>query len=132
MSSRQEDRGQKDKDKPGHLAFLLSSCPGASCLILVWLWLRHSKPLERVVAAFLLCGLKSALLTRDMPTPVKLPDLGTAARAIRLSAWFVEPGDRVDAGDRLLEVLISGVTCDVTAPVAGVVTRLEVDIDQRV
>ncbi len=52
-----------------------------------------------------------------MPRKVLLPDLGSP-QAI-LSVWFVQPGDRVYAGDRLVEVLVGAATFDVSAPVTG-------------
>lgn len=61
--------------------------------------------------------------------PVPLPDLGTAGETVRVSAWFVEPGDEVDAGDPLVEVVIPGMTADVCSPVSGRVSRLVKGID---
>lgn len=52
-----------------------------------------------------------------MHTPVILPDLG--AFPIQLSLWFADPGDRVREGERLVEVVVSGATFDVSAPVTG-------------
>jgi pyruvate/2-oxoglutarate dehydrogenase complex dihydrolipoamide acyltransferase (E2) component len=52
-----------------------------------------------------------------MRTPIPLPDLGAAP--VRLSLWFASLGDRVLEGDRLVEVLVSGATFDVPAPVTG-------------
>lgn len=52
-----------------------------------------------------------------MRKPVTMPDVGTAAA--KVSVWFVTPGERVYAGDRLIEILIAGATIDVPAPVAG-------------
>lgn len=49
--------------------------------------------------------------------PVVLPDLGTPD--VWVSVWFVELGEPVDAGDRLVEVLIDGATFDVASPTAG-------------
>jgi pyruvate/2-oxoglutarate dehydrogenase complex dihydrolipoamide acyltransferase (E2) component len=46
-----------------------------------------------------------------------LPDLGASAAI--LSVWFVDAGDPVYAGDRLVEILVDGATFDVTSPVAG-------------
>ena len=51
-----------------------------------------------------------------MPLPVRLPELGAAAR---VSAWFAEPGDYVYAGDRLVEVVLPSATFDVSAPASG-------------
>ena len=52
-----------------------------------------------------------------MQTPIILPDLG--ANAVRLSVWFIDPGDRVYEGDRVVEVLSNGATFDVSSPVTG-------------
>jgi 2-oxoglutarate dehydrogenase E2 component (dihydrolipoamide succinyltransferase)/2-oxoisovalerate dehydrogenase E2 component (dihydrolipoyl transacylase) len=52
-----------------------------------------------------------------MRRPIILPDLGV--RAAVLSVWFVNPGDRVYAGDRLVEILADGATFDVSSPVTG-------------
>jgi pyruvate/2-oxoglutarate dehydrogenase complex dihydrolipoamide acyltransferase (E2) component len=52
-----------------------------------------------------------------MRTPVLLPELG--AVPVRLSLWFSSPGDTVFAGDRLVEVIVSGATFDVSAPATG-------------
>jgi pyruvate/2-oxoglutarate dehydrogenase complex dihydrolipoamide acyltransferase (E2) component len=52
-----------------------------------------------------------------MRTPVLLPDLGAAP--VRLSLWFSTPGDLVFEGDRLVEVIVSGATFDVSAPATG-------------
>jgi len=52
-----------------------------------------------------------------MPTPIRLPDLGGGP--VTLSHWYAEPGDRVLAGERLVEVLIEGATFEVTSPASG-------------
>jgi pyruvate/2-oxoglutarate dehydrogenase complex dihydrolipoamide acyltransferase (E2) component len=52
-----------------------------------------------------------------MPTPILLPDLGTAP--VVLSVWFAAVGERVYEGDRLVEVLVDGATFDVPAPATG-------------
>jgi pyruvate/2-oxoglutarate dehydrogenase complex dihydrolipoamide acyltransferase (E2) component len=49
--------------------------------------------------------------------PVVLPELGLDA--IRVSAWFAEPGDAVYEGDRIVEVSGGGATFDVAAPATG-------------
>jgi pyruvate/2-oxoglutarate dehydrogenase complex dihydrolipoamide acyltransferase (E2) component len=64
--------------------------------------------------------------------PVVVPDLGTAGEPVSLSAWFVEPGESVDAGEPLFEVALPGITCDVLATVSGRVGRLVKDIDALV
>ena len=46
-----------------------------------------------------------------------MPELG--AQRIVLSVWFVDVGEKVYEGDRLVEVLIGGATFDVAAPATG-------------
>lgn len=58
-------------------------------------------------------------------TPIVMPDLGTEGQPVCISAWFVEPGDLVESGDRVMEVLVTGVTCDLPAPAAGRIVRIE-------
>jgi pyruvate/2-oxoglutarate dehydrogenase complex dihydrolipoamide acyltransferase (E2) component len=52
-----------------------------------------------------------------MQADISLPDLG--ARPIVLSAWFADTGEMVFEGDRLVEVLVTGATFDVSAPATG-------------
>jgi len=56
-----------------------------------------------------------------MPTPIRLPDLGGAP--VTLSHWYAEPGDRVLAGERLVEVLTDGATFEVTSPANGTLAQ---------
>lgn len=75
---------------------------------------------------------KPGLAASGSQVPVPLPDLGTAGQPVSLVAWLVEPGDSVDIGDRMLEVAIPGITCDVCSPATGIVARLEKPIDAQV
>ena len=52
-----------------------------------------------------------------MSREILLPELGAAP--VWLSIWFAELGDLVFEGDRLVEVLVSGATFDVSAPATG-------------
>jgi pyruvate/2-oxoglutarate dehydrogenase complex dihydrolipoamide acyltransferase (E2) component len=52
-----------------------------------------------------------------MRKPVVMPESGAAVAVV--SVWFVEPGERVDASERLVEILIGGATIDVAAPATG-------------
>ena len=52
------------------------------------------------------------------PVAVLVPDLGST-EPVRVSAWLVEAGETVRAGDRLVELLLPGLTCDVAAPATG-------------
>ena len=52
-----------------------------------------------------------------MRKAVTMPDLHAPAPVV--SVWFVEPGEHVYAGDRVVEILIAGATVDVSAPASG-------------
>lgn len=52
---------------------------------------------------------------------ITLPDLGS--QRVAFSLWHVRVGDRVTEGDRVAEVLIPGVTFDVSAPTSGRLTE---------
>ncbi len=49
--------------------------------------------------------------------PITMPDLGSANAVVSL--WYVRPGDAVYEGDRVVEVLIPGLTFDVPSPATG-------------
>ena len=51
--------------------------------------------------------------------PIRLPDLGASSHPVQLSAWLVRTGDEVSRSDRLVEVLIRGVTFDLHAECSG-------------
>jgi pyruvate/2-oxoglutarate dehydrogenase complex dihydrolipoamide acyltransferase (E2) component len=55
-----------------------------------------------------------------MRKPIVTPDLGAAAV---LNLWLARPGDRVYAGDRVVEVLLGAATVDVSAPCSGRLTE---------
>ena len=65
-----------------------------------------------------------------MRKPLLMPDVGAASAVI--SAWFVEPGERVYAGDRLVELLVGGATIDVSAAEAGVFAERAAASETRV
>jgi pyruvate/2-oxoglutarate dehydrogenase complex dihydrolipoamide acyltransferase (E2) component len=52
-----------------------------------------------------------------MQAEIRLPELG--ATPVMLSVWFADPGDRVFAGDRVVEVRVGAATFDVAAPATG-------------
>jgi len=68
------------------------------------------------------------VLTSPMLSPVVLPDLGTETE-IRISSWLVDLGDYVEAGDRVAEVLMRGITFDVAASAAGILTEIVKPLD---
>jgi pyruvate/2-oxoglutarate dehydrogenase complex dihydrolipoamide acyltransferase (E2) component len=55
---------------------------------------------------------------------IELPALD-AEGPVRVATWLVEPGDAVEAGDRVAEVLLPGVLVYVSAPAAGTFLRAE-------
>ena len=57
-------------------------------------------------------------------TPVVIPELGAAREPIEISCWLIDPAEAVDIGERILELLIRGVTVDVTADACGVLRRV--------
>jgi pyruvate/2-oxoglutarate dehydrogenase complex dihydrolipoamide acyltransferase (E2) component len=62
-----------------------------------------------------------------MRNRVVLPDL--ACPDARLSVWFARVGDRVLAGERLVEILVDGATVDISAPESGRLAELHAHID---
>lgn len=52
---------------------------------------------------------------------ILLPDLGTDR--VVFSLWYVRSGERVFEGDRVAEVLVPGLTFDVSAPATGVLVE---------
>ena len=52
-----------------------------------------------------------------MRAEILMPELG--AVPVVLSAWYADPGEAVFEGDRLVEVLVSGATFDVSSPATG-------------
>jgi pyruvate/2-oxoglutarate dehydrogenase complex dihydrolipoamide acyltransferase (E2) component len=56
-----------------------------------------------------------------MRKPVVMPALGSASAVV--SVWYVNPGERVYAGDRMVEVLVGAATFDVPSPATGVLAE---------
>ena len=65
----------------------------------------------------------------DQRIPIHVPDLGTEQESVRISAWLVEPGQTVVAGDRLVELLIPGITYDVSATQSGALASITRHVD---
>ena len=64
--------------------------------------------------------------------PIQLPELGTAGEPVRVCCWLVEAGEDVEVGDRLVEVLIHGITFDVASPASGTIVRIEKSLNAAV
>ena len=57
--------------------------------------------------------------------PIPLPDLGAGEEPIRVSTWLVEEEETVEPGERLVDVLIPGVSFSVSSPFAGRLAKIE-------
>ena len=64
--------------------------------------------------------------------PIRLPDLGLDEAPARISTWLTEPGESVLAGDRVVEVLVPGMTFDVAAPASGTLASVVKPVDSLV
>ena len=60
-----------------------------------------------------------------MPTPIIVPLLGKGNRRLTVSLWLARVGEEVAAGDRVVELLMPGVTFDVESHCAGTVIACE-------
>lgn len=60
--------------------------------------------------------------------PITIPDLGAGHETIRISNWYVEIGDTVEIGDRVVELLVPGITFDVAGEAAGVLVEITRDV----
>lgn len=52
-----------------------------------------------------------------MRVPIIMPELGVPHATLGL--WFIDEGDPVDEGERLVEIRVPAATFDVSAPVSG-------------
>lgn len=53
----------------------------------------------------------------------RLPDIGEGIAEAELVGWHVKPGDRVEDGTSLADIMTDKATVEIEAPVAGVVTE---------
>lgn len=67
-----------------------------------------------------------------MSLPLVVPELGAGDLPIRISTWLVDLGDDVLAGDRVVELVLPGMTFDVASPVSGRLIRIEKYSDSAV
>jgi pyruvate/2-oxoglutarate dehydrogenase complex dihydrolipoamide acyltransferase (E2) component len=64
---------------------------------------------------------------------VKLPDLGEDAGDVATVAfWYVDPGETVEEGDELLQMLTDKATFDVPSPVSGEIKEVLAEEDQEI
>jgi pyruvate/2-oxoglutarate dehydrogenase complex dihydrolipoamide acyltransferase (E2) component len=67
-----------------------------------------------------------------MTSPIVLPELGAGDESVRVGGWLVEPGEWICAGDRLVELVLPGMTFDVSAAVSGRLVRIDKPRDSAV
>lgn len=60
-----------------------------------------------------------------MPIPLLVPELGAEKLPVRVSTWLVDLGDRILAGDRVVELVLPGMTFDVSSTASGRLVRIE-------
>jgi pyruvate/2-oxoglutarate dehydrogenase complex dihydrolipoamide acyltransferase (E2) component len=65
-----------------------------------------------------------------MHKAILVPDLGVAQAVI--SAWYAHPGERVLAGDRVVELLLGAATFDVPSPCSGRLMQRLAQLDDPV
>ncbi len=56
---------------------------------------------------------------------VAVPELGAGEQTVRFLQWLVDVGSPVCSGDRVAEVLVSGIVFHVAAPADGVLVEIE-------
>jgi len=59
-----------------------------------------------------------------MQTDIHLPQLAAGITAARLSAWLKRDGDRVEAGQPIVEFETDKTNMEVEAPVSGILTGI--------
>ena len=61
--------------------------------------------------------------------PITVPDLGSGSDSVRVSAWLVDVGQTVIVGDRVVEVLVPGITFDIEAAQSGALVEVTRPVD---
>jgi pyruvate dehydrogenase E2 component (dihydrolipoyllysine-residue acetyltransferase) len=64
------------------------------------------------------------------PTPIVLPKAGMNMVEATVVAWRKSPGERVQAGEPLVEVETDKVELEIEAPVTGVLRAVLVGVDE--
>lgn len=64
-----------------------------------------------------------------MRVPIIVPDIRPGNEPLTISSWFVDEGDYVLAGDLVIELLIPGMTCDVTSNASGRLVKVVKSVD---
>jgi pyruvate/2-oxoglutarate dehydrogenase complex dihydrolipoamide acyltransferase (E2) component len=67
-----------------------------------------------------------------MTIEVKLPQFGMGMQSGTIVGWLKAEGDRVQAGEPIAEVEAEKATSEVTAPAAGILSKILVSVDETV
>ena len=67
-----------------------------------------------------------------MNVKIKMPDFGTTSSEVTVLRWLVEPGQRIERGQPLMEIETDKSTMEVESIVTGVVREFLVDCRQSV
>lgn len=67
-----------------------------------------------------------------MHIKIKMPDFGTTSSDVTVLRWLVEPGQRIERGQPLMEIETDKSTMEVESIVSGVVRKLLVDCGQSI
>ena len=67
-----------------------------------------------------------------MNIKIKMPDFGTTSSDVTVLRWLVEPGQRIERGQPLMEIETDKSTMEVESIVSGVVRELLVDCGQSI
>ena len=60
-----------------------------------------------------------------MSSPILVPQLECEDQRLSVSLWLMRVGEEVNQGDRIVELLIPGVTFDVAAPCSGILASCD-------
>jgi pyruvate/2-oxoglutarate dehydrogenase complex dihydrolipoamide acyltransferase (E2) component len=67
-----------------------------------------------------------------MNVKIKMPDFGTTSSDVNVLRWLVEPGQRIERGEPLMEIETDKSTMEVESIVSGVVREFLVDCGQSI
>lgn len=65
-------------------------------------------------------------------TPVRVPLMAAVAEQLRLTTWYVSPGEPVQRGDVVCEIGVPGIVVTVQAPVTGRLLARGAEIGQPI
>lgn len=60
-----------------------------------------------------------------MDVPIVVPDVGINSPPAKVSCWLVELNEHVLEGDQVVELIVPGMTFDVSSPAQGAISKIE-------